>query len=567
MSTPSESKKKSQLSKNQLKRLKKKNKPVEKKSISPPPLPHDAQNDERDLATEVDHKEEEINVEELPEEFKKIFEKFQPVEEEKTQEDAMKNEWLYSDDDEDEDNAAKEEEQLSKKKLRRINRLSVAELKSLVAKPEIVEAVDTTSRDPRLLVHLKSYKNTIPVPSHWSQKRGFLEGKKGIEKPSFQLPSYIADTGIGVQQDAVKEREAEMSLKQKTRQRVQPRMGKMDIDYQKLHDAFFKFQTKPPMSDYGETYYEGKEFETYVKERKPGEISTELKEALSIPPLAPPPWLIAMQRYGPPPSYPNLKIPGLNYPIPEGAQWGFHPGGWGKPPTDEYNRPLYGDVFGVIPKYNPDAAEEIDKSLWGEILSDEDQEDSSEEESESEEEEEEGADEGVEEMDEEAMDGMETPSGMASVATSVPGGGLETPAFTDIRKGGRSGAESVVDSKPRELYQVIPEKQTSVDGLMGSERGYDFQTLGEESNNTRKRKTGDVELAIDPEELANMTSEEIKQAYEEQRRSSTNRVHVPGADRAEDFTDILQEEQGKRQKREERRRADKETSNKEKFKF
>ena len=31
----------------------------------------------------------------------------------------------------------------------------------------------------------------------------------------------------------------------------------------------------------------------------------------------PPPWLIAMQRYGPPPSYPNLKVPGLNSPIPE----------------------------------------------------------------------------------------------------------------------------------------------------------------------------------------------------------------------------------------------------------
>lgn len=39
----------------------------------------------------------------------------------------------------------------------------------------------------------------------------------------------------------------------------------------------------------------------------------------------PPPWLIAMQRYGPPPSYPNLKIPGLNSPIPEvGAGcWGW----------------------------------------------------------------------------------------------------------------------------------------------------------------------------------------------------------------------------------------------------
>ncbi len=80
--------------------------------------------------------------------------------------------------------------------------------------------------------------------------------------------------------------------------------------------------------------------------RKPGVLSEELKIALNIPTLAPPPWLINMQRYGPPPSYPQLKIPGLNAPIPEGAQWGFHPGGWGKPPCDEYNRPLYGDVFG-----------------------------------------------------------------------------------------------------------------------------------------------------------------------------------------------------------------------------
>jgi splicing factor 3B subunit 2 len=57
-----------------------------------------------------------------------------------------------------------------------------------------------------------------------------------------------------------------------------------------------------------------------------------------------------MQRYGPPPSYPKLKVPGLNAPIPEGAQWGFHPGGWGKPPVDEMNRPLYGDVFGLAAK-------------------------------------------------------------------------------------------------------------------------------------------------------------------------------------------------------------------------
>lgn len=42
-----------------------------------------------------------------------------------------------------------------------------------------------------------------------------------------------------------------------------------------------------------------------------------------------------VQRYGPPPSYPHLKIPGLNAPIPDGASFGYHPGGWGKPPVDE----------------------------------------------------------------------------------------------------------------------------------------------------------------------------------------------------------------------------------------
>ena len=60
----------------------------------------------------------------------------------------------------------------------------------------------------------------------------------------------------------------------------------------------------------------------------------------------PPPWLINMQRYGPPPSYPDLKIAGLNAPIPPGAQFGYQPEGWGKPPVDENGDPLYGDVFG-----------------------------------------------------------------------------------------------------------------------------------------------------------------------------------------------------------------------------
>lgn len=65
--------------------------------------------------------------------------------------------------------------------------------------------------------------------------------------------AWIADTGIGEQRDAVKAKEAEQTLRQKTRERVQPKMGKIDIDYNKLHDAFFRFQGKPSMSNFGES--------------------------------------------------------------------------------------------------------------------------------------------------------------------------------------------------------------------------------------------------------------------------------------------------------------------------
>ena len=105
-----------------------------------------------------------------------------------------------------------------------------------------------------------------------------------------------------------------------------------------LHDAFFKFQSKPRLSRFGDTYYEGKEHEVQLRQKKPGVASDELQKALGMELGGPPPWLINMQRYGPPPSYPNLKIAGLNAPIPEGATYGYHPGGWGKPPVDEFGR-------------------------------------------------------------------------------------------------------------------------------------------------------------------------------------------------------------------------------------
>jgi len=49
---------------------------------------------------------------------------------------------------------------------------------------------------------------------------------------------------------------------------MQPKMGKIDIDYQVLHDAFFKYQTKPKLTKHGDLYYEGKEYEVKLKEKK-----------------------------------------------------------------------------------------------------------------------------------------------------------------------------------------------------------------------------------------------------------------------------------------------------------
>jgi hypothetical protein len=48
--------------------------------------------------------------------------------------------------------------------------------------------IDVTSPDPQLLICLKSTRNTAQVPVHWAQKRKYLQGKRGMEKPPFELP-------------------------------------------------------------------------------------------------------------------------------------------------------------------------------------------------------------------------------------------------------------------------------------------------------------------------------------------------------------------------------------------
>lgn len=481
-----------------------------------------------------------------------------------------KPEVFYDDDDDIPDDEVDEgtNAKLSKKKRKQQSKLSIAELKALVKKPEIVEWTDTDSSDPRLLIAIKSYRNVVPVPIHWSLKREYLSSKRGVEKTPFALPKFIQDTGIAEMRDAILEKQEAASLKQRARERVQPKMGKLDIDYQRLYEAFFRYQTKPELTRYGEVYYEGKEFETNLKHLRPGELSDELKEALSMPPGAPPPWLINQQQFGPPPSYPALKIPGLNAPPPPGGQWGYHPGGYGKPPVDAANQPLYGgDIFGSIQPRVEQLGEPIERTLWGELQPQDEDEEEEDEEDEDEDEDEGDDDHGDEQMRKGNPDGLDpsglqsgarTTTGTTSVTPSSYGGDESVQADFTLRKERRA-----LDSTPRAAGQVVQESNIPSSGFFGSERAYDFKAannrnlpvLGEEGNE-RKRKSGDVDISVDVDVLERddkLSKEELARRYDAQRQAQYQSNWAGGIDQ-EDLSNMIAEENKKRLKKDDDRR-------------
>ncbi|KAF8691804.1 hypothetical protein HU200_040206 [Digitaria exilis] len=507
----------------------------------------------------------EVEVEYVPEkaelddallaDFKDIFDKFTFKDSPAATEDGEKKDEAATDavkkgDGSDSDDDAQEDQQkkeggVSNKQKKLQRRMKIAELKQICARPDVVEVWDATASDPKLLVYLKSYRNTVPVPRHWCQKRKFLQGKRGIEKQPFQLPDFIAATGIEKIRQAYIEKEDSKKLKQKQRERMQPKMGKMDIDYQVLHDAFFKYQTKPKLTSHGDLYYEGKEFEVKLRETKPGVLSRELKEALGMPDGAPPPWLINMQRYGPPPSYPQLKIPGLNAPIPPGASFGYRPGEWGKPPVDEHGRPLYGDVFGVLQQDEPNYDDEpVDRSKhWGDLEEEEEEEEDEEEE------------------EEEPMEDEDMEEGMQSVDTisSTPTG-VETPDVIDLRKLQRKEPEKQTE---KQLYQVLEQKEERIapGTLYGSSHTY---VLGAQDKVAPKRvdllknqKADKVDVTIQPEELEVM-DDVLAAKYEEAREEEKLR------NQKEDFSDMVAENASKRKRKQQEKDG---KSKKKEFKF
>ncbi|KAK0936490.1 hypothetical protein LTR29_011968 [Friedmanniomyces endolithicus] len=504
--------------------------------------------------------------------FASIFAKFSRISEpDPVLTEPDKPEVFYGDDDniQGEDEEEETAKRLSKKAQKKASKLSIAELKAIVRKPDIVDWTDPSAQDPKLLVNIKSARNVVPVPTHWALKREYLSSKRGVEKAGFALPKFIAETGISDMRNAVLEKQAEATLKQRQRERVAPKMGKLDIDYQKLYEAFFRRQTKPHLTRYGEVYYEGKEYETNLRHLRPGELSEELKEALNMPPGAPPPWLINMQKVGPPPSYPALKIPGLNAPPPPGASWGFHPGGYGKPPLDEQNRPLWGgDVFGLgeAEQGEKEGAEvAVDKSLWGELQPFEEVE---EVDVEAVEVEDEDGDEDGEGKEQDIGTGMQTPFGTGTetpggITSTVPtdfGGTHSMAEEFNLRKQQRRGTETEESRHPRSAGQVLQERAIRAEGFFGGEKAYDIHqnpgkssipVLGQEQRGSKRKAVGDVEVSVDVDALERedgLSKGEVRKSYE-----ASKSAGVGGLVDQEDLSQMIAEESAKRRKRDEGR--------------
>ncbi|CAI2365736.1 unnamed protein product [Moneuplotes crassus] len=412
-------------------------------------------------------------------EFKQIFERFK-TDAEMEESDAKKENDKKKNGKAD-DGGKDEEVKLSKRKQKELNRMKVSELKQKVKRPDVVESWDVTAENPLFLTFLKCVRNSVPVPKHWCQKRKFLQYKRGLHKTPFVLPEYIADTGISQVREA--SGDANKSLRQRMKERMQPKTGKLDIDYQVLHDAFFKHQTKPRLTVHGDVYYEGKEYEVKMRVYKPGRISADLCHALGIPEASPPSWLTNMQRFGPPPAYPSLKIPGVNAPIPDSMHFGN-----GKYIQDERGFTVYADCHGLNKVSTGEGAKPVNiyeqrkeqRKLWGEIKEESEEEYSEDADDQMEEDQDrESVGEYIESDDQEELQpGMK--SGIESIINNQQFEGvdirkkeLQKKADEYLNKG-EDITEEVEEVKP--LYKVLKEVETGIgEGqIMGTGHTYDY---------------------------------------------------------------------------------------------
>ncbi|ORC91024.1 putative spliceosome-associated protein [Trypanosoma theileri] len=235
---------------------------------------------------------------------------------------------------------------------RRRTKVSWETLKLTVAErygPEVAAVVsehDGNAEDPYFTVLMKSVRNTVPVPRHWSQLRAFLSNQADRERATDIVPPEIAALGV----------ERIRATRDKKANPDQIAFVTCFLSGTPLSRRRFHVVLSP----FGDVFHEGKWLPRTLVE--PGRLSARLRAALGMTAHAPPPWLYGMQAMRRlPPAYPALRVPGLNAPIPPGAQWGSGEGQWGQPPRNENNTFLFPGVMEEA------AAEEVPHVYWGTV--------------------------------------------------------------------------------------------------------------------------------------------------------------------------------------------------------
>lgn len=215
--------------------------------------------------------------------------------------------------------------QLSKRQQKIESKPSIGCLKASVPYPELIEWFDCDARSPYFNAQIKTSHNIVQIPRHWQNKRGYLSGRSLMDRKPFELPDIIKQTNIEAMRNTLPtdEDKNDKKLKDLTRARVQPKLGALDLDYTKLHDAFFKLgkNWKPELLSFGDYYYENRNLESELEWKaiknkfRPGHISPQLRDALNLPEGMLPPWCKDMKDFGLPSSYPGIKVCGINLDI------------------------------------------------------------------------------------------------------------------------------------------------------------------------------------------------------------------------------------------------------------
>lgn len=186
----------------------------------------------------------------------------------------------------------------SRKQLRKASKPALSELKNATTRPELIEWFDADAAEPHYLVRMKTLPNAVQVPSNWQQRS---EMPQFSAKPQYELPQNIKETGI---QDARKG-------------------DKLDVDYEKMQDAFFSSDAKKPglaLLPYGQLVdlklkrafapSSGPSSQSGSKAASPPPVSEKLLKALGIKEHDPFPWEEAVRRLGPSPGYAHFLTKG-----------------------------------------------------------------------------------------------------------------------------------------------------------------------------------------------------------------------------------------------------------------